>query len=126
MDSCAARLRQAVLSSVRIAEKDMHRKEASDYAKNSTDVNVAWLEMEREGMSNSIEDLAISYSLFAPGTGKSKAMGRVPLRRRGVGGIGLPAPSGSPAALEYTFKQAGREVADRILNALNLSVPQGR
>lgn len=126
MESCATRLRQAALSSVRIAEKDMNRKEASDYAKNSTEVNVAWLEMGREGMSNSIEDMVINYSLFAPGTSKAKTQGRVFLRRRSTGGIGLPAPSGSPAALDYALKQAGREVADRILSSLNLSVPPGR
>jgi len=61
------------------------------------------------------------------GTGKVKTSGRVYQRqgRSTVGGVGvpLPVPNGGPAAAEYSLKQTGREVAERVIDTLGVLPP---
>ncbi|HXF40628.1 MAG TPA: hypothetical protein VN687_13000 [Blastocatellia bacterium] len=116
---------------------DVNRKQASDMAKASTDTYVLWFEFEYDtgslrpppgGLDPSrAQQMSVRYEVFAPGTGKSKTSGHLFQRVRTPGGLPLPIPSpGSTAAVEYSFRYMGREMADRLLDALNLPHPPER
>ena len=134
VEGCAARLKQSSALQVQKHPNEMNRKEAGDAAKVSANRYVVFLEMSSDRMRYNrdrmgreyIEDAVIDYTVFTPGTGKIKTSGRVyQMRPRGgVGGVGvpLPVPSG-PATVEYTLKQAGRDVADRIIDSLTVITP---
>ena len=134
IEGCAARLKQSSALQVEKHPNEMNRKEASDSAKASTNRYVVFLEMSSDRTRynrNStgqeyVEDMVVEYTVFTPGTGKIKTSGRVyQMRPRGgVGGVGvpLPVPSGRATA-EYTLKQAGRDVADRVIDSLTAIVP---
>jgi hypothetical protein len=126
VESCEKRLKDSSALAVRTG-KEMNRGQASDYAK-SMNQHVASLEVEQEraGLSPSrvgLDDISIRYYVFTPGTGKTKSSGRVYLRppRTGVG-LPLPAPR-SPVVIQYAVEEAGREAAERIINALGLALP---
>ena len=137
VEGCAARLKQSSALQVEKNPSDMNRKQASDAAKASANRYVVFLEMSsdrsrynpnRTGQEY-VEDMIIEYTVFTPGTGKVKISGRVyQMRPRGgVGGVGvpLPVPSG-PATAEYSLKQAGRDVADRVVDSLTAIVAPPR
>ena len=131
-EGCTARLRQAETLMVDKSDREMNRKEASDAAMAPTPRYVVLLELTSERMGYDRrrdggyypEDVVVQYTVFAPGTGKVKTSGRVYTRRAGstVGGVGLPlpVPTDGPAAAEYMLKQAGREVADRVIDSLGV------
>jgi hypothetical protein len=109
------------------AGKEMNRKEASDYAKASSDTYVVLIQLDVDSSYNDRTpagyenpySLYVEYSVFAPTTGKSKSSGRVYQRRGGIGGGRIP---GTTAGAEYSLRNAGRETADRVLNALGLNL----
>ena len=74
------------ISSITITtDKSMRRKEASERAKKETESFVVLLQLETSGMDAGMgqvnpNDLAISYVIFSPGTGKVKDQGRVYVR----------------------------------------------
>jgi hypothetical protein len=116
---------------------DVNRKQASDMAKASSDTYVLWFEFEydtssiqqpRGGLDPSrAQQISVRYEVFAPGTGKSRTSGHLFQRVRGPGGVPLPIPGpGSTAAAEYSLRYMGREMADRLLDALNLPHPAER
>jgi hypothetical protein len=137
VEGCAARLKQAATLEIEKHPNDMNRKQASDMAKASTNKYVIFLEMssDRTGYNRDrvgqeyVEDMVVDYTVFAPGTGKIKTSGRVyQMRPRGnVGGVGLPLPvPNGRATTEYSLKQAGRDVADRVIDSLSVVVPPSR
>jgi hypothetical protein len=70
----------------------------------------------------------INFTLYIPGTGKVKTSGRVHpgdyRNRTGVGGVGIPLPvPNSAAGLEYMLKETGREIAQRVIDSLNIGRP---
>jgi hypothetical protein len=111
--------------------KDMNRKEASDIAKASADTYVVLIQLDAD-TANSARDgvgyvdpstLYVDYVLFTPGTGKTKTSGHVYQRRGAIGGTPLPVPTPRTAGgTEYTLRNAGRETADRVLDALGLTL----
>jgi hypothetical protein len=128
-DGCAARLGQSASLSVRKG-KEMTRKGASDFAKNSSDTYVAWLEIQSDQSGMTTRDdgtgrYSIAYTLFIPGTGKTKTSGRIYPRQYqpNVGGLPLPVPT-SRAPAEYILRQAGEDAADRMMNAMDLIIPR--
>lgn len=114
---------------------EMNRKEARDRAKSSQDTHVVWLELRVDGFNSrprvgrmDPNDMVVEYILFTPGTGKVKSQGRVYLRnvaRTGNVGIGLPTPGGG-AAVDYLSRRAGRETAERVMEAIGVVSPPGR
>jgi hypothetical protein len=125
LDGCLERLQKAMGLTARFG-KEMNRKEASEAAKKSSDTYVLWLQLESESFGqdtgrNSAQSYYVNYVLYSPGTDKSKSSGHVYQRQRGVGQI----PQGDITA-EYALKRAGRELADRVLGALNLPLPPER
>lgn len=135
MDGCAARLQKSSALKVNASRTETHRGEASDRAKASQDLYVLWMEpqLDRIDMNRNANytDVSVEFYLFAPQTGDRKTWGRVFLRpytpTAGPGGarVPLPVPSGR-VPIEYLLRQAGEDMADRVLNALSLSVPQGQ
>jgi hypothetical protein len=122
---CLERLK-ADSSATVIAGRDMNRKEATDYAKNSTDTYVLWLEWDYDRFNGGRVEQGsfVQYYLYVPGTGKAKTSGRVyqgDYRPR-VGGVGLPIPNGA-ASVEYALKECGKEIARRIIDSLGIGRP---
>ena len=128
--ACLDRLKEAAFTSVSLG-REMNRKQASDFAKGTTDTHVLWIEWTYDGMPNQQTEqssLDINFVVFTPGTGKIKTSGRVHpgdyRNRTGVGGVGIPLPiPNSAAALEYMLKESGREIADRVIASLNIGRP---
>jgi hypothetical protein len=129
VEGCAARLKQAASLQIAKSTKDMNRKEASDAAMAPTIRYVVFLDITSERMrygrqtrgQDQIDDVVIDYTIFSPGTGKVKSSGRVyQMRPRStVGGVGVPLPvPNGPAAAEQSLRQAGRDVADRVISSL--------
>lgn len=127
VEGVAERLKQS--SALQVTRgRGMSRKQASDYAKASKTEHVLWIELNYDSMmvsrlpSDSRRvDLTIDYTVYAPETGKVAASGRVyerPYQPR-VGGVGLPVPVPSGRAqIEYITRQAGEDVADRVMGSL--------
>ena len=112
--------------------KDKNRKEASDYAKASKDTYVVLIQLEQDTadtehpsvsvLGGNPRSLYVSYVAFAPGTGKVKTQGHI-YQGQSRGPVGVPT-SGSTGSIEYELRRCGREAADRVLEALNLSRPR--
>jgi hypothetical protein len=130
LEGCTARLKQAATLQVERG-KDMNRKEASDAAMAPTIRYVVLLDITSERMrygrqtrgQDQIDDVVVEYTIFSPGTGKVKSSGRVyQMRPRStVGGVGVPLPvPNGPAAAEQSLRQAGRDVADRVISSLGV------
>ena len=130
MDGFMERMRASNAVKVR-SGKDMNRKEASDFAKASDDTYVVLIQLDAD-TANSARDgvgyvdpstLYVDYVLFTPGTGKTKSSGHVYQRRGAIGGTPLPVPTPRTAGgTEYTLRNVGRETADRVLDALGLTL----
>lgn len=113
-----------------------NRSEAVKRAKASTETIIIFLHMEesgfrpamsRPGRSN-LDDVTISYSVFAPVTGKSKSSGVIYLDQRNtmtsIGrGRTLPVCYPGVRGNDYILLQASLEIASRIMSALNVSAP---
>jgi hypothetical protein len=133
---CLERLSQS--NSVKASPvDDINRKRASEIAKASNDTYVLWFELELDAADSTasrgsldpgwVQSLYVRYEVFAPGTGKAKTSGRIFQRSRGPAGLPLPVPApGTTAAAEYTLRYAGREMADRLFDALGLPHPANR
>jgi hypothetical protein len=133
-DGCVERLSQSdLVKPTRGAE--LNRKQASDIAKASADTYVLWFELDVDAIDGGRypvgsvppQYLYVNYVVFTPGTGKSRTSGHVYQRQRGPAGMPLPLPgpqTGSSA--DYSLRYAGREMADRLLDALSLSHPPDR
>ncbi|HXG93622.1 MAG TPA: hypothetical protein VNN73_14855 [Blastocatellia bacterium] len=113
--------------------RELNRKQASDEAK-TANTNVVWIELQadmidRQRYGGFIDPsyLYVNYVVFEAGTGKTKTSGHVYQRNRAVGGVPVPGRMpGTTAAAEYNLKYAGRETADRVLDALDLPHPPER
>jgi hypothetical protein len=107
---------------------DTNRKQASDAAKASPERYVVWFHLVSDQMSSAPQSdyayaayLYVDYVVYTPGTGKTRTSGHVYQRSRGVGPVRVPG-SGRTAA-EYALRDAGMELADRVLGVLNLDSP---
>ncbi|MEN3333402.1 MAG: hypothetical protein V7641_2767 [Blastocatellia bacterium] len=107
---------------------DTNRKQASDAAKASPDRHVVWFQLVADTMSQDPQSdyayaayLYVDYVVYTPGTGKTKTSGHVYQRSRGVGPVNVPVPG--RASVEYSLRIAGMEMADRVLNKLDLDSP---
>jgi hypothetical protein len=133
-DGCVERLsRSDLVKATRGAE--LNRKQASDMAKASADTYVLWFELDVDAIDGGRypvgsvppQYMYVNYVVFTPVTGKTRTSGHIYQRARGPAGTPLPLPgpqTGSSA--EYSLQYAGREMADRLLDALSLSHPPDR
>ncbi len=88
-----------------------------------TGAYVVLVEIETETrtvVTTQVTDLAIQYSVFSPGTAKVKAFGRTyPQVGRSRGVVVNPGRTGVYS--DYQLQQAGRQAAEKILDAFHLS-----
>lgn len=127
MVGCADRLRSGSSAHVSVARESMNRGEAIKKAKNETKTYVVLMKLVLDRMyAKSYNDLEVEYVAFAPQTGKVVTSGRTYLNvnRKGPVVVG-PTRRETTSALyrEQLLKQAGEDAGERILKALNLSVP---
>ena len=123
IDGCIRRLREARAFATSREGRNVNRKEASDAAKAMEKGYVALIGLGQDNMAGSTasaSDLYVSFTIFSAVTGKAKSSGRVYGQSNAAGPLPLP-QSGTP--LEYTLRNAGRDLAERILNALNVVSP---
>jgi hypothetical protein len=129
-EACLERLSKSGSVTPGAARDEMNRKQAIDLAKGSSDTYVVWFELEldpqyqdRGGISNvPPQYLTVRFELYTPGTGKTKTGGNVYQRPQGPGGLPLPVP-GTAGTAGYSLAYAGREMADRVLDALGVGRP---
>ncbi|HMG37371.1 MAG TPA: hypothetical protein VKM94_25935 [Blastocatellia bacterium] len=130
-DGILSRLSETHAVQASTAGTNLNRKEASDLAKKSTDTYVLWFELQADVIDSRSSiggvdprSMYVDFVVFAPGSNKQKTSGHVYQRGRGQGGIPGNGPS-STWTVEYSLRNAGRETADRLLDALGLaSLPQ--
>ncbi|HEY0377280.1 MAG TPA: hypothetical protein VGC87_10005 [Pyrinomonadaceae bacterium] len=118
VESCVAELNKSHGLEAR-GGGGMTRKEAIDRAKKETEAHVLWLDVRVEGSREN--DIAVNYTLFMPQTAKVLAFGSVYLatRRAGRGPVGVGVPSvGGRMPLQYLMREAGSEVAQRVMDKL--------
>lgn len=127
MTGCASRLRNGSSATVTIAQEDMNRGAAIKKAKaETTNTYVVLFKLKLDNMARSYDDLEAEYTVFAPQTAKVVTFGTAyqNVNRNGPIIVG-PKSRGSSGALrrEQLLTYVGENAAERILKALNLSVP---
>jgi hypothetical protein len=123
LDGCVGRLRESKSLNVS-GTGPLPRSDAIKRAKSEKQTYVLWLELrgDNDGFSGNVapEELAIRYYLYAPETAKVLNQGDVYQGRR-TGPITRGPTSNNRIYLEARLKDSAREVADRVLKALQLS-----
>jgi hypothetical protein len=124
LDGCVGRLRESRSLNVS-GTGPLPRGDAIKRAKSEKQTYVLWLELrgDNEGFSDTGVDpseLAIRYYLYAPVTAKVLNQGDVWQGRR-TGPITRSPTSNNRIYVEARLKESAREVADRVLKALQLS-----
>ena len=129
---CAERLDDAPGAKIEVAHKEMNRGDAVLRAKAEKEAFTVWLQLKLENVSgdpatvNNLSQIFIEYAVFAPTTAKTVTWGHTYQQGYRKGGVvvGLPgSSSGNVSYSEYLLKQAAREAAERILNALKMGAP---
>lgn len=127
--SCANRLDDATAVRAEVVYREMTLGDAIARAKTEKVAHVVWLRLSNERMGNdpgrveSVTDIYLEFSVFAPGTGKRIVSGNAyqGARRRGV--LSGPSPSGRGNSVysDYLLKEAAREAAERILDSMRMA-----
>jgi hypothetical protein len=125
IDACIGRLKEAASLAVSGGGSRMTRKDAIDDAKRQKEALVVWLEMKVDDPQRGANGIVIGFTIFAPQTGAVKGFGEVYLdsNRMGTGrvGVGLPKVA-NRVPLEYLMRDGGRNVADRVMQKLNVGL----
>jgi hypothetical protein len=124
LQTCAERLDLARSVNVE-TQRDMNRSDAAKRAKAENAVVFLRLRLDNMGNNNSSPDLSqvyIEYVVFAATTAKVIASGNTYQGSGNRGVLGVPSTSRSTAAVELRLKQAARDAAERILDALHIAV----
>jgi len=135
LDNCVRRLGEAADVIPKSLGRAVARTDAINRAKGEKDTYVVWLQLgsdlEDAGKQsrNGPDELYVRYTIFEPVTGKVKQAGRThkQIYRVGRGGVSAPTSSkNNPLYSEYAVKQAAREAAERVLDAFDLVLRNGR
>ncbi|MDQ2937753.1 MAG: hypothetical protein M3R67_09610 [Acidobacteriota bacterium] len=124
--SCAERLNDASGVKADVAHGEMSRGEAINRAKSEKETYVVWLQLSSQSLSSdpgtvsSVQDISVEYSVYAPTTAKRVASGHTYQGARKKGVVVGPSGRGSTVYGEYLLKQAAREAAERILDAMKI------
>ncbi|HYL99022.1 MAG TPA: hypothetical protein VEZ90_08720, partial [Blastocatellia bacterium] len=128
VESCMDRL--GLSSAFDIAREDqMNRKEAIDKAKGMKSGYLLYMELDLDTADRDLagigpqdySNLYVWYMLYEAQTGKIKTQGHV-YQRPAYNGVPVPTTQGN---IEYPLQQAGRETADRIMQAVGVALPPG-
>jgi len=127
LQSCADRINEASSVALDVSGKQMNRAEAIKIAKSQKEGYVAALQLRSDSMnarvnSNQAQDIFIEYSVFAPGTAKVVTSGHTYQRVGKTGSVISRLPTGRTSSVytEQLLRQAARDAADRILDALHV------
>src|SRR5262249_28955110 len=122
------RINEASSVALDVSGKQMNRAEAIRIAKSQKEGYVAALRLRSDAMdggttSNQNVDLYVVYTVFAPGTAKVVGSGHAYKRMTKTGSIlsRIPTARTSTVYNEELLKQAGRDAADKILDALHVT-----
>ena len=135
LDNCVRRLGEAADVIPKSLGRAVARTDAINRAKGEKDTYVVWLQLgsdlEDAGKQsrNGPDELYVRYTIFEPVTGKVKQAGRThkQIYRVGRGGVSAPTSSkNNPLYSEYAVKQAAQEAAERVLEAFDLVLRNGR
>lgn len=131
--ACAGRLDDQPAVRVEFAQKDMTRADAVRKAEAEKEAYVVWLQIQVESLYgdpsrvDNLNKLYLEYAVFAPTTAKQVAWGHTYQTGSRKGPL-VVGPSGTGSGnvdlSERRLRQAAREAAERILNALKMgSIP---
>jgi hypothetical protein len=132
LDNCLRRLGEASVVLATSAGNSMNRADAIKAAKADAARYFVWLQIGSEfadagrQIKNQQDELYVSYTIFEPQTGKVKQSGRAhqSIYQTGRGGVSLPSKNNGIYS-EYALRQAGQEVADRILASFDIKIREG-
>ena len=121
---CAERLRARSSAGVDVAERDMTRGEAIEKAKKEQKTYVVLLSLVIDTMSSTYDDLQLDFLLLEPATARVVITGRSYMNPNRKGPL-VVGPTGRAPAMyrEQLLREAGQEVADKILKKLHLASP---
>lgn len=121
----ADRVRSGSSAFVDISNTNLSRGEAIKKAKESKKTYVVYLKFALDESARSLDDLELQFVVFAPETGKvvSNITSYLNTNRKGPITTGPRTSTGGALYREDALKRSGADAADRILKALNLSVP---
>jgi hypothetical protein len=116
------------------AGSPMNRADAVKQAKEETTRYVVWLQIGseladsgRQQRKNAVDELYVSYMILEPATGKFKQSGRSHHQIYQTGRVGVSTPNTNGKMYsEYALKQAAQETAERILEAFEIKLRDGR
>ena len=118
--ACVDRLDSGPSVDVNVAPRDVNRGDAVKGAKAEKEAYVVLLNLRSDSTSasggGSYKDIYLEYVVLTPQTGKVATSGRT-YQRSGGGVLGIPGTAST--SVEYALKEAGREAAERILNAMS-------
>ncbi|MEK6336754.1 MAG: hypothetical protein AABM67_17650 [Acidobacteriota bacterium] len=130
-DECAERLDEAPGAKAEVATQEVNRTDAVRKAKAMKEGFVVFLLLKVENGSddasvvNNLEQIYLEYTVFAATTAKIAAWGHTYQQGYRKGGVVVDNRTpgrGNPVRSEYLLKQAAREAADRILEALKMGI----
>lgn len=125
LQNCASRLDEAPFVEAEISTHDMSRADATRQAKEEKEAYIVWLQLRPNtftGNSNiygNPNDVYISYTVLAPGTGKQATSGNTYPEAYRNKRVRIPT---TPNDGDYYLNQAARAAAERILAHFNLGV----
>ena len=127
LQGCAMRLDQARSVKVDI-DRNMTRSDALKRARAQEENPVVFLRLRSDNLGASTNagdysQLYIEYVVFEAQTTKVLSAGNVYQGGINKGVVTVPTSRGGAAAAEFRLKQAAKDAADRILNALHLTPP---
>ena len=119
--ACGDRLRSRSTADVDVAERDMTRGEAIEKAKSAKKTYVVLLSLTFDNMSNNHEDVQLDFLLLEPMTAKVVLTGRAYLNSNRKSPVIINPGRVSGLYREQLLRDAGQEVADRILRKMKIS-----
>ena len=120
---CADRLETKSGAEVDAPHGDLGRGQAIQKAKSSTNTYVVLLVLDFASMPTASNELQLDFTVFSPATAKVLLTGRsyINANRAGPVVVGKQIPAGM--FREAWIREAGEEVADKILKKINESAP---
>ncbi len=122
---CADRLRKRSAADIDLTQRKLSRGEAIAKAKSEKSTYVVLLALVEDTMSaesSGYVELEVDYVVFAPGTAKVLATGRVYENGQRKGPLVVPRGPRSTSSVyrEQSLRAAGEDAADRILKSLHM------
>lgn len=125
LQGCADGLRKGSSAHVSVAQDSMNRADAIKKAKAETKDYVVNLKFALDQSAQSLDDMELQFTVFAPQTGKvvTSFSGYLGANRKGPIIVGPRGSTGGAMYREQMLSRAGEDAANRILDKLQLNVP---